>query len=348
MKHFIITPVGNNCNLHCDYCYHSNLKRDTLGIMKKEVLEKFIKESLSLFDSVRYTWHGGEPTLAGVAFFQEIVALQKKYKKSNQQIINGIQTNATLIDESWGEFFAKNDFYASTTLDGEKIFHNLHRDNSFEKVINGINILKKYLPRVGIIIVISYDNVKYPEEMYNFFCKQQWFSGFELHPCMPTAENNNLVPNENDLLNFLCRIFDLWWERDNPKIIMRSFRDIIRVVIGEHPKTCISQRKGCMHIASINYDGNVYTCSRFMQEKEGFLGNILLNDLPKILHSENAENIYTKMISLPQECLECKWLDYCGGGCAYQRWLDGWSKYYQCNVRRKFFEYVVPKIKKSM
>lgn len=349
MKHFIITPVGNNCNLYCDYCYHSNLQRNDVVIMKEEILEKFIRESLNLFEAVRYTWHGGEPTLAGLSFFQKAVDLQKKYKKENQKITNGIQTNATLINDQWGEFLAENNFYVSTTLDGPQKFHNLYRNNSYAKVMNGIKILSQYVKRVGIILVINDKNVYSPKEIYDFFCSQSWFSGFELHPCMPIDRNsNNFVPKEDDLLNFMCTIFDLWWEQDNPKIQIRSCNDIIRVLVGDYPKTCLSQKKGCMHIASIDYDGNVYTCSRFMQEKKAILGNILKSDLSDFICGEKAEDIYKKMINVSEKCLSCEWFDFCGGGCAYQKLLSDYSDQYQCRTRRRFFEYVVPKIKEAI
>lgn len=49
-----------------------------------------------------FSWHGGEPTLAGLDFYREAVALQKKYNKDGKRIINGIQTNGTLLDDNWG------------------------------------------------------------------------------------------------------------------------------------------------------------------------------------------------------------------------------------------------------
>lgn len=53
------------------------------------------------------------------------------------------------------------------------------------------------------------------------------------------------------------------------------------------------------------------------------------------------------MVKLPEECLNCEWLKYCGGGCAYQRWLDGWTKYYGCSTRKSFFKYAVSRLQKQ-
>ena len=347
MKTFIVTPVGNNCNIRCDYCYHSNLMKPSLVEPDREAICKFIDESISIFDRVRYIWHGGEPLLAGLDFYREVVDVQKKCKKRGQVVINGIQTNATLIDEEWGKFFAANNFYVSTSLDGTKELHNLHRGGSYDNVLKGMKYLNKYLKRVGIIVVVNKDNVLFPDELYNSLCLDDRFGGFELHPCMPVAVGDNkLVPEEKDLLNFMCRIFDLWWAQDNPRIHIRSFEDIIRVFLGVYPTTCVSQRKGCLHLGSMDYDGSIYTCSRFMKENEGYLGNILNNSLYDILKSEETERIYQQMVELPKECESCEWIKYCGGGCAYQRWLNEWSKYYQCYSRRGLFAHIVSTLQK--
>lgn len=348
MRTFIVTPVGNSCNLRCDYCYHGNLPKLPLIKMSEMILRKFIKESLSAFDGVRYVWHGGEPLLAGFDFYKKALSFQKKYKRKDQVIVNGIQTNATLVDRDWATFFADNNFYVSVSLDGTKDLHNLHRDNSYDRVVKGMEILSRYLKRMGIILVVNRDNVHFADEIYKSFYVNGWHRGFELHPCMPTADGNNeLVPEANDLLNFMCRIFDLWWGQDNPDFIIRTFRDVIRVFLGAYPVTCASQRKGCLHISSIDYNGDVYTCSRFMKEKEGYLGNILIDSLDNILQSREAKTIYRRMAKLPKECLICEWLRYCGGGCAYQRWLDGWSKYYSCSTRSSFFKYVVSRLQEQ-
>lgn len=345
MRTFIVTPVGNNCNLHCDYCYHENLPKSQLIKMSDIILEKFIKNTLSSFDGVRYIWHGGEPLLAGLDFYRNVIKFQNEHRRTNQTVINGIQTNATLIDDRWGRFFRENNFYVSVSLDGPKDLHNLHRDNSYDRVVSGLEILNSYLMRVGLILVVNKDNVHFPVEIYSWLCSNNWHKGFELHPCMPVAgSNNELVPDDNDLLNFMCRIFDLWWEQDDPSVVIRTFRDIIRTFLGSYPETCALQRKGCLHITSIDYDGGIYTCSRFMKEEEGRLGHILENNLYKLLQSKKSQAIYQRMTELIDECLTCNWLNYCGGGCAYQRWLDNWGKYYGCNVRKSLFQYVSSKL----
>ena len=107
-----IKPVGARCNLRCSYCYYIE-KYDIYGsneksVMDDKTLENCIKQhfSASSGDTVLFTWHGGEPLLAGIDFYERVLAIQKKYLPQGKNFLNGIQTNGTLITKEWCEFFA--------------------------------------------------------------------------------------------------------------------------------------------------------------------------------------------------------------------------------------------------
>ena len=98
-----VKPVGARCNLNCSYCYYLEkaelYKPAKLRVMPDEILEKYIKQQIeaSTETDVFFSWHGGEPTLAGLDFFRKVVKLQRKHKPASCNIINGIQTNGTAI-----------------------------------------------------------------------------------------------------------------------------------------------------------------------------------------------------------------------------------------------------------
>ena len=84
-----VKPIGSICNLDCSYCYYlkkSDLypKSESLR-MPDDILEEYIVQHIKSYpDSViRFSWHGGEPTILGIKYFQKIVAIQKKYKREN-------------------------------------------------------------------------------------------------------------------------------------------------------------------------------------------------------------------------------------------------------------------------
>ena len=122
-------PVGARCNLSCTYCYY--LSKQALAgqgagaCMSDALLERYICQHIeACIDSViQFSWHGGEPRLFGLDGFKRIVDLQKKHCPKDRQIVNGIQTNGTLLDEAWYEFLAKESWSVGLSLDGPAVFH---------------------------------------------------------------------------------------------------------------------------------------------------------------------------------------------------------------------------------
>ncbi len=101
-------PVGALCNLRCKYCYYLDNKAlypaESAFVMNDDILEKYIIQHIEATteETVLFSWHGGEPLLAGIDFFRKAVFFQKKHKPSGVKIVNGVQTNGTLIDNKLG------------------------------------------------------------------------------------------------------------------------------------------------------------------------------------------------------------------------------------------------------
>ncbi|MBR0167800.1 MAG: radical SAM protein [Synergistaceae bacterium] len=117
----MIKPVSSRCNLHCEYCYYSgksHLLNIEPEIMSRDVLEAFTRQNIAMHGReavIEFAWHGGEPLLAGIEFFREALSLQRKYGGS-RKIRNTLQTNATLLDDEYCEFFRANDFLLGVSI----------------------------------------------------------------------------------------------------------------------------------------------------------------------------------------------------------------------------------------
>jgi uncharacterized protein len=128
-----VKPGGSACNLSCDYCYYlskGSLYAETEDVrMSADMLESYIRQHIeaSPTEVIRFSWHGGEPTILGLEYFRGIVALQRKYQPHGRRILNGIQTNGTLLDENWCRFLAEEHFTVGLSLDGPEDIHDLHR-----------------------------------------------------------------------------------------------------------------------------------------------------------------------------------------------------------------------------
>lgn len=100
-------------------------------------------------------FQGGEPLLAGIDFFRSFISTVNSLKDEKTTVNYSLQTNGTLIDDEFCRFFKENNFLIGVSLDGDEATHNAHRCDSFEKVIQGIGLLKKHGVDFNIISVIT-------------------------------------------------------------------------------------------------------------------------------------------------------------------------------------------------
>ncbi len=175
-----VKPVSGRCNLRCNYCYyveHDDQVNAPYGLrMKDEILAEYIRNHIAASGGkdLFFSWHGGEPTLAGIDFYRRAAEIEKSIAPPGCRILNGIQTNATLIDAEWARFFKEEGFHIGVSLDGPERFHNSHRRRadsrgSFDDVMRGLGALRDYSVPHEILCVVNSENVKAPLEVYRFF-----------------------------------------------------------------------------------------------------------------------------------------------------------------------------------
>lgn len=368
----MLKPVGSKCNLDCDYCYYlekENLFTNKNQVMSETLLERFIKQYIESQTTphVMFTWHGGETLMRPLSFYKKAVELQKKYA-GGRQVDNSIQTNGTLLNDSWCEFFKENNFLVGISIDGPQEFHDEYRRDkmgrpSFQRVLKGIKLLQKHEVEFNCLAVVNDYNVDYPLEFYNFFkkigCKYVQFS-----PIVERIRKDNLLlklatakekANEVDLApytvpadkwgDFLCAIFDEWIKEDVGKMYIQIFDSTLANWVGEQPGVC-TMAKTCGHAGAMEFNGDVFSCDHFVFP-EYRLGNINDKTIAAMMYSDEQLKFGNdKFDKLPQQCRECDFLFACYGECPKNRFIkdkygnDGLN--YLCQGFYKFFSHVAP------
>jgi uncharacterized protein len=145
--------------------------------MPPEVLEEMIRQYIAAqpatLPEISFGWQGGEPTLMGIEFFRQAVTLQNQIRPQGQQIANTIQTNGILLDDEWGEFLHEHKFLVGLSLDGPLDLHDAYRVDkkgagTFERVMQGLEILKRHQVEFNILTTIHRANGDHPVEVYDF------------------------------------------------------------------------------------------------------------------------------------------------------------------------------------
>ena len=353
-------PAGPLCNLDCVYCYY--LRKDRLFTdtdsfrMPAILLEEYIAQHIeaSTEPIIHFSWHGGEPTILGLEYFQMIVELQRKYCPAQQKILNGMQTNGTLLDEDWCRFLAEEGFSIGLSLDGPQEFHDKFRITkgnrpTFELTMNGYEWLQKFDISNDILCVVNSFNVRYPKRVYQFF-KEIGATFVSFLPLVESlSELDNTVSSRSvpalAFGDFLCTIFDEWIEEDIGSIKIQIFEEALRTAFGQDHSLCIF-RKTCGDIPVIEHNGDFYTCDHFV-DTEHRLGNIIETPLAELLDSLVQRAFgQNKLDLLPRYCRECEVRAMCNGECPKNRFLntpDGEiGLNYLCAGYKRFFNHFRP------
>ncbi len=345
----IIKIVGNFCNLKCDYCFYHARNQEDKTIMSTDLLEKFIKEYLELFKgNLRFTWHGGEPLLAGLDFFEKIVEFQRRYSTKRHMILNTVQTNGTLIDNQWAHFFKNHDFRIGVSLDGVQKCHDRFRKNraghgSFERVLKGIKTLQKYKVPVSILSTLTRPGLKYAEDNFSFFTENLGIKTLGncvyCSRCKIRGQNLNIRPE--DLTVYLKKIIDLWLEKNDASIRVREIENHLAGLFGKEAALCLFNG-WCTAFFCLESDGKIYPCDRMSGNEKLLFGNLSKNSLISILNSPIRLRYAQKANFLHNDCLSCNWKNSCNNGCIDYRDQNG--KFYFCKSRQEIFRYLKSKL----
>lgn len=368
----MLKPAGAHCNLACKYCYYlekNNLYQNSnRHLMSDEMLEQFTREYIEAqtMPQVLFTWHGGEPLMRSIDFYKKALALQKKYAHG-KQIDNVIQTNGTLLTDEWCEFFAKNHWLVGISIDGPQEYHDHYRVTpagkpSWEKVMQGISLLKKHRVEWNAMAVVNAYNAEHPLEFYHFFrdngCQYLQFTPIverltkhEDGRTLASLADDREIPLADASVtpqqwgNFLCTIFDDWVRHDVGKTFVEIFDCTLANWMGVLPGIC-AYSKECGHAGVMEHNGDVYSCDHFVFP-EYKLGNIREQSLIDMLYGEKQQAFSRlKHTSLPRQCKECDMEFACHGECPKNRFEK--DKYgeqglnYLCQGYYQYYTHVAP------
>lgn len=352
-------PVGSLCNLACRYCYY--LKNEYLYgkgrsiRMPDRTLEKYIVQHIeaSPASEIRFSWHGGEPTILGVDYFRKIVALQRKHQQPGRRISNGVQTNGTLLDDDWCRFLAAEGFGVGLSLDGPKEMHDRYRvgkqqEATHKKAMRGHRLLQEYQIPCDILCVVHAGNAGRPIEVYRFFKEigAQYIGFLPLVEPQPGGHgvSDRTVPAEA-FGDFLCTIFDEWLNEDIGRVKVQIFEEAIATAFDQEHALCIF-RKTCGDIPVVEFNGDFFCCDHFVDPGHR-LGNIMETSLVELLESPSQRAFgQAKLDGLPNICKACEVLGMCNGGCPKDRFVgtpDGEPGLnYLCPGYKRFFTHCSP------
>lgn len=346
----LIKPASADCNMNCRYCFY--LKRSSLYPDKKihrmseETLENLVSSYMKTQQQCyAFGWQGGEPTLAGVDFFKNVVKLQQQYGRAGSTVSNGLQTNNTLVDKEFAEHLAKYQYLVGVSLDGPQHIHDHYRrfsggQGSFEKVIKGIKILRKNNVQFNILVLVNDYNFNKAGEIYRFLIDNDFYH-HQYIPCVEFDSEGKLEPfsiNGEQWGIFLTELFKQWYPGDIYKVSIRLFDSILQYLVNGRPTIC-HMEDNCNHYFVVEHNGDIYPCDFFVR-KELLLGNINNHSWEEVLDSDIYKEFGKAKSDYSFLCNSCQYRQICQGDCLKHRYYlpegpsrlstlcSGWKMFY--------------------
>lgn len=349
-------PVGARCNLACSYCYYRETGRYSAPAerpparMTDEVLEAFIRQYIegSPGPVVPFTWHGGEPTLAGLDFYLRAFELQKAYLPPGWQVWNNLQTNGLLLDDEWCAFLAQARFDVGLSIDGTAALHDAYRRDrggggSYARAAAAIRRLQAHGIRPDLLCTVTSDAARAPLAVYRALraFDTGWVQFIPIVRRLPDGSGvteDSVTPEGYG--KFLCAVFDEWVRNDLGRVDVQLFAETARVWAGGAAGLCW-MAPTCGRALIVEQDGGVYSCDHFVDAAHR-IGDIATSTLRALADSAEQRRFGdSKRDALTAQCRACPWLPVCGGGCLKDRFAvadDGEpGLYYLCGGLRRFF-----------
>ncbi|QQO08502.1 radical SAM/SPASM domain-containing protein [Breznakiella homolactica] len=366
---FLIKPASGRCNLACRYCFYrdvaENRERDDYGIMDLETARKLISRALEPKPRlISFGFQGGEPTLAGLAFFESFAEMAREQIRQasaedpdyTAEIQFTLQTNGVSLTPAWADFFKRENFLIGISIDGPRLLHDTYRvrrddSGTYTQVLDGARLLFAQGVPVNALCVVDALTADNAATVYRHL-RSRGFDWIQFIPCLdplgeePGGRSWSLSPAAYG--RFLREIFDLRyaeWRAGTPMNV-RWIDNIVSMAMGFPPESC-GMSGVCPISFTVEADGSVYPCDFYVTD-EWYLGNIKDVSFEEMLESSAARRFTRDSRHKSPECETCFAYPLCRGGCRRDRepFKDGkpvLNRY--CRSYKEFFSYAWERIR---
>ncbi len=336
----LVLKVASRCNLNCTYCYMYNLGDDTYKnqpkFMSVDTVDAIINQVLihcqkHQIKQFEFIFHGGEPLLVAATFYADFVRLAKASLLPYTKPVFNLQTNGTLLTESWCKTLGNLKISIGISLDGPPEDNDFYRidhqgNGSYYKVLEGLRIAqnsKDLQHQPGILTVINV--LSNPTEVYQHLKDLDIkYADFLL----PDCTYQKLPPHKNlensTYAGWLIAVFDLWYFDKQPKPTIRLFTQLIRLMIGyDEGFEYFGHQKN--EFLVIETDGSIEITGAFKVCGNGFTKkdfNINSSTIDAVLKDDFYLQYYSGHQHLCNECQNCPIVEVCGGGFIAHRYSE--------------------------
>jgi len=333
------------CNINCKYCYLPNrLNKDKISketVFK--IVERLIQDDL-LGRKVSFVWHAGEPLAVPLGFYHDLFSIIKQCVPESTRVQHHMQTNGTLINDEWCAFIKEHDIRIGVSVDGPQELNDLNRltrseKSTFDKVMRGVNCLKKHGIEYHAIAVITQSALEQPDVIYDFFKSMEVTKvGLNIEEIegVNTSSSLSLDGTSLDVVHrFYNRLYVRQLEDEHPLQIRElddAKRKILQIPLDYFSNHGITQQNNPYQIISVDIDGNFtsYSPELLGQKDESYqdfvLGNVHKESFLDCIEKPLFKELRNEILLGIRNCEDkCPYFSFCGGGAPANKYYENGS-----------------------
>lgn len=308
------------------------VSRDTVVLLANRLREYAEQEDLQ---NILVVLHGGEPLLVEPTILVQHMDTIRDTIRDTTQVDFSLQTNGTLITDSFAEACHKRGVQISVSIDGPRHVHDRRRHTadgagSFERVFEGIQVLQAYPDLLCGVIGVIDPRVRV-DEILRFY-SDAGLNSIDL--LLPDATYDTPPPYRTEhpdiYVEWLIESFDLWFDKYQ-NLSFRTFESILRSHLGM--ETCSDTfGLGELNYLTVESDGSYHTSDILKVAYEGASKMDITLESATIAEAATHKCMveYNRLLmreNLPDACRYCEFRDMCGGGSLPHRYsqVNGFS-----------------------
>lgn len=327
-----------SCNMKCKHCFNGECAENG-QMLDINAAKRFIELAARDYQNVKVTFHGGEPSLAGLEYYKELFRYEKDLEQRyNCHFTHYFTTNGLALNDAFLMLLRDNKTTVNFSFDGP--YNDVLRERT-SIVFNHILRAQQLCVPFRIFCTICSKSYQGLENIY------LWFNGhkmdFKIAPIEPRGfaeKRPDLIMDPDKFVRELNRVYSKWINDTDCQVFVGTFEEFARLRSNNQFKPYWFEYE-----IALNPDGKIYPFGRPNDQKFCLGDPFEVSCLKECFESQEYIRLKTILKGLWEHyCFKCESYHVCHGVCMCMNYVyDERPEMleYSCSVSRRIFKTIM-------